>query len=118
MKLSPLQINPALLSGGNTVQTPPVSKEMAKIEQTAREFESMFLSEMLKPMFESVKVNDMFGGGKTEEVFRGFMRDEYGKMMAGTRGIGLADQIKQSLIEMQLEADNKSLAQNMQGITG
>lgn len=114
MKLSPLQINPALLSGGNTVQTPPVSKEMAKIEQTAREFESMFLSEMLKPIFDSVPVNEIFGGGKTEEIFGGFLRDEYSKMLAGTGTIGIAELVKEELIEMQSRAAKEKLAQNVQ----
>ncbi len=115
MKLSPLQINPSLLSGVNPVQAPAQSKEMVKIEQTAREFESMFLSEMLKPIFESVPVNEIFGGGKTEEIFGGFLRDEYSKMLAGTGSIGIAELVKDALIEMQSRAAKGNLAQNMQG---
>ena len=114
MKLSPLPLNPALLSGP-AANTPVPSKKMEQIEQTAKEFEAMFLSEMLKPIFESVPVNETFGGGKTEEIFGGFLRDEYGKMMAGTSGIGIADLVKEELIEMQSRAANGGVAQNVQG---
>ena len=106
-------MNPALLQ-------PSVPKDlnMEKIDQTAQDFEAMFLSEMLKPMFESVKVDETFGGGKGEEIFGGFLRDEYAKIYAGTGTLGIADLVKQQLIEMQSKADAPKLAQNMQGNMG
>ncbi len=72
--------------------------EMGKV---AREFEAVFISEMMRPMFESLEVDPMFGGGKGEEIFRGMMIDEYGKGMAQAGGVGLADHIKQQLIYLQ-----------------
>jgi peptidoglycan hydrolase FlgJ len=104
-------LNPALLSQAKTA--PDVN--MARIEETAREFEAMFLSEMLKPMFDTLKVNETFGGGKGEEIFSGFLRDEYSKILAGTGTIGIAEQVKEQLIEMQAGAQKTALAQNMQG---
>lgn len=121
MKLNALQTNPALLSKASTQPEAgaAVTKNMSmeKIEETARDFEAMFLSEMFKPIFDSVGVDETFGGGKTEEIFGGFLRDEYSKLMAGTGNIGIAQMVKDQLIEMQTKAEKQNVAQNVQGKT-
>lgn len=109
--IAPNQLNPALLA--SATKAPDIN--MQKINETAQEFEAMFISEMFKPMFESVKVNETFGGGKGEEIFSGFLRDEYGKLLAQTGGIGIAELVREQLIEMQSKANKADLAQNMQG---
>jgi flagellar protein FlgJ len=77
------------------------SKDLEKIKEAADEFEAMFLSEMLKPMFEGIEVNELFGGGKGEEVFRDFLIAEYGKKMVKSGGIGLAKFVQDELIRQQ-----------------
>lgn len=72
-----------------------------KAAKAAKDFESVFVSEMLKPMFDMINVDDTFGGGKGEEVFRGMMVQEYGKMITAQGGIGIADQIKAELLRQQ-----------------
>ena len=109
--IAPQQLNPALLAQAS--KAPDL--DMTRIEETAQDFEAMFLSEMLKPMFETVKVNATFGGGKGEEIFSGFLRDEYSKMLAVQGGIGIAGLVKEQLIEMQSKAKTASLAQNLHG---
>ena len=42
---------------------------------------------MLKPVFDSVEVDPLFGGGKGEEVFRGLLEQEYAKIIAKQGGI-------------------------------
>lgn len=79
-------------------------KNMAKIEEAAREFEAVFLTEMIKPMFEDIKPDPLTGGGKGEEIFRGFMIQEYGKLMAEKGGIGIAEHVKAELIRVQEES--------------
>ena len=111
--IAPNQFNPAVLAAAKG--TPAL--DMEHIEKTAKDFEAMFLSEMFKPMFESVKVDENFGGGKGEEIFSGFLRDEYGKIMSQTGGIGIAELVKQQLIEMQSKANKPDLAQNLHGNT-
>ncbi len=80
-------------------------KDMAKFEAAAKDFEAMFVAEMMKPMFEGIKVDSKFGGGKGEEIFRGIMLQEYGKLMAETGQLGIAENVKSELIKMQGEAD-------------
>ncbi|MCB9988732.1 MAG: rod-binding protein [Rhodospirillales bacterium] len=77
-------------------------KNLEKIEEAAQEFEAVFLSEMLKPMFEGTMEPDpMFGGGKGEEIFKGMMLQEYGKMLADKGGVGIAEHVKAELIRIQ-----------------
>jgi hypothetical protein len=70
---------------------------------------------MMKPMFEGLETDGMFGGGKTEEVFRGLMLEEYGKKMAETGQLGIADYVKTEMIAMQEKANGRSVAQNLHG---
>ena len=82
-------------------------KDMERINEVAKDFEAMFMTEMLKPMFEQIKPNETFGGGKGEEIFRGMMLQEYGKMMAERSELGIADSVKGQLIQMQAEANGE-----------
>lgn len=80
--------------------------QLKHIDQAAQDFEAMFLTEMMRPMFEEVnKPDPMFGGGKGEEVFNNMMLDEYGKQMSAKGGIGLASYVKAEMIRIQ-EAKN------------
>ncbi len=76
-------------------------KVMQRIDGAARDFEAVFLSEMLKPMFEGIEVNEIFGGGKGEEIFSDMMVQEYGKKIAEAGGIGLASFVRNELIRQQ-----------------
>jgi peptidoglycan hydrolase FlgJ len=84
-------------------------KQDAHIDAIAKDFESMFIAEMMKPMFEGLEVDPMFGGGKGEEIFRGLLLQEYGKIMAETGTLGIADSVKRHMIEMQEVADTGSI---------
>ena len=77
------------------------SKNAARTNQAAQDFEAVYISEMLKPMFETVEVDDIFGGGKGEEVFRGMLVQEMGKSIAKQGGFGLADHVKAELLKIQ-----------------
>jgi len=81
-------------------------KDLQYIEDAAKDFEAMFMTEMIKPMFEGIKTDNKFGGGKGEEIFRGFMIEEYGKLMAERGDIGIADSVKAEMIRMQEVANN------------
>ena len=76
-------------------------KSLEQIEETAKDFEAVFLTQMLKPMFQELEVEPPFGGGHSEKVFRGLLIDEFGKEFAKRGGIGLADMVKKEMIEMQ-----------------
>ncbi len=120
MQITNPDIDPALFSLKPKSMVTSGKMSMEKIDATAKDFEAMFMTEMLRPMFEGIEVDPTFGGGKTEEVFRDFMLDEYGKQLASTGTFGIADLVKKQLIEMQEHAANTAtkpdMAQNMHNI--
>ncbi|MCB9982317.1 MAG: rod-binding protein [Rhodospirillales bacterium] len=103
------QVEPGKASSAlkNAVKT----REMEKIEAAAQDFEAVFLAEMMKPMFAGIKTDGQFGGGKGEEIFRGIMVQEYGKMIAQTGGVGIADHVKDHMIRMQSELQGEALSE-------
>jgi len=82
--------------------------DVEKAEKAAEEFEAVFIAEMMKPMFEGIKHDGDFGGGKGEEVFHGMLVQEYGKLISQTGSVGIADNIKDAMIRMQQEANGMS----------
>mgnify|MGYP000802627173 CR=1 FL=1 len=51
--------------------------------------------------FEGISTDGMFGGGNGEKVFRSLLINEYGKAMAKTGTVGVADYVMKSILEMQ-----------------
>jgi Rod binding domain-containing protein len=78
------------------------SPEAAK--KAAIEFESVFISQMLAPMFDGISSDGPFGGGSGEKVYRSLMVDEYGKLIAKSGGIGLADSVMREILKHQERA--------------
>ncbi len=73
----------------------------AEINKVAEEFEAVFIAQMLQSMFDTVPKDEVTGGGYGEDVFQELLVDEYGKILAETGGIGIADDIKRQLLQMQ-----------------
>jgi peptidoglycan hydrolase FlgJ len=107
----------AILPLGNNVMTsailPALSARVnpnANIDAAAQDFEAMFATQMLQPMFNTIPVNETFGGGNGEEIMRTFMLQEYGKMIAKTGLLGIAPQIKREMLRIQENAKTKASA--------
>ena len=81
-------------------QTPGQSAEDAA-RRTAMEFEAVYLSQMLEPMFEGIGEDPLFGGGPGEDIYRSLLVEEYGKAMAQTGGIGIADAVYREILKLQ-----------------
>ena len=73
----------------------------AKMDEVAQEFEAQFISQMMENMFATVPTNEEFGGGDSEKIYESMMVSEYGKLIARTGGIGLADHVKREMIRLQ-----------------
>lgn len=72
-------------------------------KETAEEFEAFFLSQVFSQMFSGLDVDPVFGGGPGETVFRSLMIEEYGKAVARSGGVGIADAVMRELITLQEE---------------
>lgn len=82
---------PKLKSGGSYEKT----------HQAVQDFEAFFITQTFQQMYDTIPVNETFGGGQAEKIFRSMLVDEYGKMTAQSGGIGLTDQIMAQLIQEQ-----------------
>jgi flagellar protein FlgJ len=82
-------------------QAAPANAHLAQARHAAEEFESVFLNEMLAPMFEGLSTDGLGGGGVGEEMFRPMLIDRYAQAITHAGGIGIADEIMGELTRMQ-----------------
>jgi len=71
------------------------------LRKVAEDFEAVFISQMLAPMFQGLETDGLFGGGHAETVWRSMMVDEMGKAVAANGGIGVADSVHAHLLRLQ-----------------
>jgi Rod binding domain-containing protein len=104
----PALSDPTLSGGGLSALSMKMGSSSANIDKVAQDFEAVFATQMLQPMFESIKVDETFGGGHGEEVMRSFMLQEYGKLIAHSGKLGIASKVKAEMLRAQEAADGKS----------
>lgn len=81
----------------------------AQLRKAAQDFEATALSELFKPMFETVDMsNSLFGGGEAESSWRPIMVQEMCKSIAAKGGLGLAAPVYQQLLRMQEQGETTS----------
>ena len=71
------------------------------IDSVSTDFEAVFLTQMMQQMFSGDELTNFFGGGTTGEVYKSYLLNEYGKMIAKSGGVGIAAQVKQELMKLQ-----------------
>ncbi len=93
--------------------TPAVHKTMTsgQIRKAAEDFESFFISQFVEDMFRGISTDGAFGGGNAEGIYRSLMSQEYGKSIAANGGLGIADSVQKSMIEMQENLQKQENAQ-------
>lgn len=79
---------------------PPAGRG-GNVDKAASSFESMFMSQMLQPMFEGLPVDSTFGGGHAEELMRSLLVQEYGKIASKNGHFGIADAVKAQMLKIQ-----------------
>ena len=98
-----MDIGTAHQAYGNTAKLP--NMQAAQTHQQARkiaeDFEAVFLTQMLQPMFEGIKPEAPFGGGNSEAMWRSMQIEEYGKAITKAGGIGIADSVYREIIKLQ-----------------
>ena len=78
-----------------------ITDPRARIEKTAKEFESAFLSTAFQTMFAGVNTSEPFGGGEGEQAFKSFLMDAFAKQMTKAGGVGIAASVTQEMLKMQ-----------------
>ena len=73
----------------------------ARARETAVQFETMFVTQMLEQMTSGMKADPNFGGGPAEGIHRSMLNEEYAKQISKRGGIGVADAIYREMLRMQ-----------------
>ncbi len=67
--------------------------EDEQLMKAARQFEALFIQQMLQGMRETVPESELIDGGMAEEIYEGMLDEAYAEKMAQSGGMGLADKI-------------------------
>ncbi len=90
---------PDAQAAGNLVRSKKATPEEAA--KAAGDFEAVFLSQMLAPMWAGVGQDNYLGGGSAEDTYHSMLVNEYGKLLSKTGGLGIADAVKREMLRMQ-----------------
>jgi peptidoglycan hydrolase FlgJ len=85
----------------STAAQAPNAQAQGELRRAAEEFEAVFLSEMLAPMFDSLETDGLGGGGMGEEIFRPLLVERYAESISRSGGVGIADSIVREFMRMQ-----------------
>jgi flagellar protein FlgJ len=112
MDSSMIAINQNAKSSGNLLKLKTLSKgaTLDKIDDISHEFEGQFISQLLGNMFSTVDPADALGGSEEEGEYRSMLIDQYGKIIAKTGGIGVADQVKREMLKLQEVGEQNATA--------
>jgi len=98
----------ALVTPARSAEPAATPSTLGQIDEIAQEFEALVLAQLLAPIFAGVENNPLVGGGPGEDAFEAMLQEHYADAFAARGGVGIADQVKASLIAMQ--ADNTPAA--------
>jgi flagellar protein FlgJ len=83
-----------MLNAYKPTATPSVNKsDDAALKEACRDFEAIFLQQMLKSMRQTVPKNGLMDGGMAEEIFEDMLYENYAEKMADSADLGLADML-------------------------
>jgi peptidoglycan hydrolase FlgJ len=108
--------NAAMLPLGISYQAPGISGGHAAVDKAAKDFESVFLSQMLTHMFEGVGDDDLAGDQNGDDVYKDWMVQQYGKLITDSGGIGVADYVKAEMLKLQEIKQDSAVQGNSQSL--
>ena len=68
-----------------------------KLREATRDFESLFIKQMLSSMRKTVSKSGLLDGGMAQEIFEDMLYDEYAKSMSRTANFGISDMMFRQL---------------------
>ena len=73
----------------------------AEMRKAAEAFEAQFLGQMFQLSMRDMPVDDVFGGGPGERMFKDFLTDAWAENASKSNQVGIADAVMKTLIEAQ-----------------
>lgn len=78
-----------------------------QLRSACRDFESIFIQQMMQQMRRTVPQDGLFNGGQAEQMYTSMLDGELSKSFAQQRGLGLSDVLYRQLSALQYgEKDN------------
>ena len=77
----------------------PAAHERYKLRQAAAQFESVFVTMLMKQMRATIQKSEMFHGGRGEEIFQGMMDQQIAKDASSGNGLGIGRMIYEDLVK-------------------
>jgi peptidoglycan hydrolase FlgJ len=99
----------SLLAGTSRPPASGAARDPDHLRNTAREFEEVFLAQMLQPMLSGLTPEEPFGGGPGEEIWQSMLVKEYGKAIVAGGGIGIADAVMREILLAQENMDQGNM---------
>ena len=87
-----------LLAGASMPPFSGAAPDPDHLRDTTREFEEVFLAQMLQPMLSGLTPEEPFGGGPGEDIWQSMLVKEYGKAIVAGGGIGIADAVMREIL--------------------
>lgn len=106
----PLSQPPGIPLQGGPRPPDPTANASPQARHAAQEFESVFLTEMLQPMFEGLNTDGLGGGGQGEEMFRPMLIQQYADAISKGGGIGIAAHVLAELNRMHAATPDQNAA--------
>jgi peptidoglycan hydrolase FlgJ len=106
----PIALPGAPLPMSTSAQARQTDPREAQLRHAAEEFESVFLAQMMAPMFEGLDTDGIGGGGMGEEIFRPMLVERYADALSQSGGVGIADSIVRELMRLQETAPEPEAA--------
>lgn len=79
--------------------SPSRKQDEGKLKEACQQFESLFLTQMLKEMKKSIPKSDG-EGNKEKDTYEDMMYEEVAKSMASSGGVGMANILYQQMQEL------------------
>lgn len=92
--------------------------EEKKVREAAKEFEAFFIGQMMEHMMAGIEPNPMFGGGHGEQMWRSMLNQEYGKELAKTNKLGIADHVMRGMLMAQEQRDAEATGRAPRAMRG
>lgn len=77
------------------------AKDNEKAREVSKQFESVFLMQVLENMSSGLDNDPMFGGGAGDEIYRSMFNEQTAGAIANKGGVGIADSVYRSILQMQ-----------------
>ena len=84
-------------ANGASTQRLTGHREEARLREVSREFEALFIKQMLDTMRKTIQKSDLNDGGFAEEIYEDMLYDQYAQTMAKTKSFGIAKMLYNQL---------------------